>query len=251
MTETPINRRVALVTGGSRGIGRAVALGLAAEGHAVAVHYRAEAASAQEVVSQIRTGGGVALAVQADLAQPTATDQLTATVRDQLGDIDILINNAGVMTDASIESMSDELWDETLAVNLTAVFRCTRACIPTMKDQGWGRIINLSSQAAYTGSRNHAHYAATKAALLGFTYSAAKELATDGITVNSVVPGRITTDMVLSRSTGREAEWMQQTPMRRFGEPEEVAAAIVFLTSEAASYITGATLNVSGGLIMG
>jgi NAD(P)-dependent dehydrogenase (short-subunit alcohol dehydrogenase family) len=130
------------------------------------------------------------------------------------------------------------------------MFRCTRAALPIMKAQGWGRIINITSQSAFSGSANHAHYVTTKAGMVGFTYSLAKEVATNGITVNLVAPGRIVTDMLMPQIPTREEEWLKQTPMRRLGQPEEVAAAIAFLASEAASYITGATIHVNGGLVM-
>jgi NAD(P)-dependent dehydrogenase (short-subunit alcohol dehydrogenase family) len=170
---------------------------------------------------------------------------------DEAGPIDILVNNAGEMTDMAVESMSDELWARAIEVNLTSAFRCARACIPSMKERRWGRIINVSSQVTETGSRDHAHYTAAKAGLLGLTYSLVKELGGFGITVNAVSPGRIVTDLLLERSAGREAEWLAQTPLRRLGQPEEVAAAIAFLVSEDAAYITGANIPVNGGLVMG
>jgi len=243
--------RVALVTGGSRGIGRATCLALAGRGAAVAVHYRLQAQAAQEVVAQITNEGGKAFAFQADLSDSAAASHLVAQAVATLGRVDILVNNAGEMTDSAVVDMSDELWERALTVNLTSAFRCARACIPGMKARQWGRIINVSSQVAYTGSTNHAHYAAAKSGLLGFTYSLAKELGTSGITVNLVAPGRITTDMLLERMAGREEEWLKQTPMGRIGDPEEVAAAIAFLASDAASYITGANLHINGGLVMG
>ena len=155
------------------------------------------------------------------------------------------------MTDGSIAEMSDVMWDETIAVNLSAVFKLSRACIPAMVANKWGRIISISSQVAHTGSANHAHYSATKAALLGFSYSAAKELGASGITANVVVPGRIDTDMISVRSVGRMDEWMAQTPLGRLGTPNEVAGVVNFLASNEASYITGAAINVNGGLVMG
>ena len=243
--------RVALVTGGSRGIGRATCLALAERGALVAVHYRAQAASAEDVVKQITQSGGSALAVRADLADAQATSEMIARVIAHFGKIDILVNNAGEMTDGAVADMSDDMWERALTVNLTSAFRCARACIPGMRERRWGRIINVTSQAAFTGSANHAHYAAAKSGLLGFTYSLAKELGTSGVTVNLVAPGRITTDMLLERMAGREDEWLRQTPLRRIGEPEEVAAAIAFLASDGASYITGANLHVNGGLVMG
>lgn len=243
--------RIALVTGGSRGIGKAACLMLAAQGASVAVHYRSQAAAANEVVAAIQQQGGQAIAVQADLAETDVPAQLMDQVVQRLGTVDILINNAGEMTHAPVAEMSDELWERTLTVNLTAAFRLTRACIPAMTERGWGRIINVASQVVYTGSVNHAHYAAAKAGLIGFTYSLAKELGTAGIMVNAVCPGRILTDMITEHLPKRQAEWLAQTPLKRFGEPEEVASAIAFLASDGASYITGAALNVNGGLVMG
>ncbi len=243
--------RVALVTGGSRGIGRAVCLALAARGAAVAVHYRTQVTAAQEVMTQIIDEGGKAITVSADMADAVATDTLVQQVNERLGQVDILVNNAGGMTDSAVVDMRDEVWVQALTVNLTSAFRCARACIPAMQARGWGRIINISSQAAYTGSANHAHYAAAKSGLLGLTFSLAKELGMAGITVNMVTPGRIATDMLLERMPGREAEWLKQTPLGRIGRPEEVASAVAFLASEGAGYITGANIHVNGGLVMG
>ncbi len=243
--------KVALVTGASRGIGRAIALSLASDGLAVAVHYDKSADAAAKVVSEITESGGTAIAFQGNLASPEVPADLVARVKSQLGSIDILVNNAAVMTDGSIAEMSDEMWDETIAVNLSAVFKLTRACIPAMVEKKWGRIISISSQVAQTGSANHAHYSATKASLLGFTYSAAKELGASGITANVVLPGRIETDMISVRSVGRMDEWMSQTPLGRLGKPEEVAGVVTFLASVESSYITGAGINVNGGLVMG
>ena len=243
--------KVALVTGASRGIGRAIALSLASDGLAVAVHYDKSADAAAKVVSEITESGGRAIAFQGNLASPDVPADLVARVKSQLGSIDILVNNAAVMTDSSIAEMSDEMWDETIAVNLSAVFKLTRACIPAMVENKWGRIISISSQVAQTGSANHAHYSATKASLLGFTYSAAKELGASGITANVVLPGRIETDMISVRSVGRMDEWMSQTPLGRLGKPEEVAGVVTFLASVESSYITGAAINVNGGLVMG
>jgi 3-oxoacyl-[acyl-carrier protein] reductase len=243
--------RTALVTGGSRGIGRATCLALAAHGAAVAVHYHASETAALEVVNRIKQVGGSAVALQADLATRQTGAELVAATTDALGPVDILINNAGEMTDAAVTDMSDEVWEQSLALNLTAVFRCTRACLASMQRRGWGRVINVSSQAAFTGSSQHAHYAAAKSGLLGFTYSVAKELGQSGVTINVIAPGRITTDMLRERAEGREEEWLRQTPLGRLGRPEEVADTIAFLASDRASYITGAVLNVNGGLLMG
>jgi 3-oxoacyl-[acyl-carrier protein] reductase len=246
-----LSGRVALVTGGSRGIGRATCLALAASGAAVVVHYNSSTKSALDVVEGIKQAGGMAIALQTDLVDSGAIKNLVAETVNQLGPVDILVNNAGEMTTAAVSEMTDEIWEQGIALNLTAAFRCARICIPMMKERKWGRIINVSSQAAFTGSAKHAHYAVTKAGLLGFTYSLAKELGEFGITVNAVSPGRIITDMIAPEIPSRQEEWLKQIPLRRFGQPEEVAQAIVFLASEGASYITGANLHVNGGLVMG
>lgn len=243
--------KVALVTGASRGIGRAIANSLASSGIAVAVHYDKSANAADQVVAAITSSGGKAVAFQASLGLPQSSTDLVKRVSAEFGAIDILVNNAAVMTDSPIVEMSDEMWDETIAVNLSAVFKLSRACIPGMVANNWGRIISISSQVANTGSANHAHYSATKSALLGFTYSAAKELGRDGITANVVLPGRIDTDMIGVRSIGRMDEWMAQTPLGRLGTPDEVAGVVKFLASNDSSYITGAGINVNGGLAMG
>ena len=243
--------RVALVTGGSRGIGRAACLALAARGAAVLVHYHASQAAADEVVAAIQAQGRRAAAVGADLLAPDAGARLVAAASDRLGPVDILVNNAGEFSRAAADGMPDALWERALALNLTAPFRCARACIPSMRERGWGRIVNVSSQAAYAGSANHAHYAAAKAGLLGFSFSLAKELGPSGITVNVVMPGRIATDMLAGDLPARREEWLRQTPLGRLGTPDEVAAAIAFLASGDAGYITGAVLQVGGGLVMG
>ena len=243
--------RVALVTGGSRGIGRATCLALAAKGAAVAVVCRIRLQQADEVVQQIHAGGGRGLAIQADASDPASIKRSVEDAVSTLGRVDILVNNLGMMTDGMIAATSDEEWDNAMTVNLGSAFRYARECIPSMIERRWGRIINISSQAAYTGSSNHALYAAAKSGLHGLTFSLAKEVGAFGVTVNVVAPGRILTDMLIPGMAGREEEWLRQTPLKRFGRPEEVAAPIAFLASEDASYITGAVLNVGGGQLMG
>ena len=248
---TSLAGRAALVTGGSGGIGAATCAALAAAGAAVVVHYSAHRAEAERLADHIQAAGGTAVALGADLTEPVGASRLIEATLAHFSRLDILVNNAGQYTDGpAVAAMSDDQWERSLAINLTAAFRCARACLPFMKASGWGRIINVTSQAAYTGSANHAHDAAAKAGLAGFTYSLAKEVAAYGITVNLVAPGRILTDMVRPHLEQRLEEWMRQTPLRRLGQPEEVAAPIAFLASEAASYITGATLHVNGGLLM-
>ncbi len=243
--------RVALVTGGATGIGAATVAALAEAKITVALQYSSSENEAKQISEQLNSKGLKVEIFRADLSQKDCVDKLVAAVKSKLGDIDILINNAGLMSDASIIEMSDELWDQALNINLTAAFKLIRACAPSMVSKKWGRIINISSQVALVGSANHAHYAAAKAGLLGLTYSAAKEYGASGVTVNAVLPGRIQTNMIAQRSKGRLDEWLAQTPLNRLGKPEEVAGMINFLASEMASYVTGAAINVNGGLVMG
>ena len=243
--------KVALVSGGATGIGAATVAALAAEKITVALQYSSSQKEAKQIADQLNGKGFKVEIFQADLSQKGAAENLVEQVKKNLGDIDILVNNAGVMSDASIIQMSDQLWDEAINVNLTAAFKLIRACAPSMVSKKWGRVINISSQVALTGSANHAHYATAKAGLLGLTYSAAKEYGASGVTVNAVLPGRIETKMIAERSIGRLDEWLSQTPLNRLGRPDEVASMINFLASDASSYVTGAAINVNGGLVMG
>jgi NAD(P)-dependent dehydrogenase (short-subunit alcohol dehydrogenase family) len=243
--------RVALVTGGATGIGAATVAELAANKISVALHYSSSKVEAEKLVAQLSKADVPVKAFQANLAEKDAPSSLVAQVKEDFGSLDILVNNAGLMTDASIIEMSDEVWDETINLNLTASFKLIRAVAGDMVKNKWGRIINISSQVALTGSTNHAHYSAAKSGMLGLTYSAAKEFGASGVTVNAVLPGRIETNMISVRSTGRLDEWLAQTPLARLGEPSEVASMIAFLASEQASYISGAAINVNGGLVMG
>ena len=243
--------RVALVTGGATGIGAATVQALAAEKNSVALQYSSSQEEAKKLADQLNGQGFKVEIFQADLSKKGAAENLAAQVKKNLGDIDILVNNAGVMSDSSIIQMSDDFWDEAINVNLTAAFKLIRACAPSMVSKKWGRVINISSQVALTGSANHAHYATAKAGLLGLTYSAAKEYGASGVTVNAVLPGRIETKMIADRSVGRLDEWLSQTPLNRLGRADEVASMINFLASDASSYITGASINVNGGLVMG
>lgn len=251
VTYSDLKNKTALVTGGSRGIGRATCALLAANGVSVVVHYNKSASSAFDLVKRIEEKGGVAFALQADLADPASIDTLVESSVQKLGHIDILVNNAGEMTHSALVDMSNAMWEDALKLHLTATFQLTRACAPSMIQNKWGRIINVSSQVVYTGSNNHAHYAAAKAGLQGFTYSIAKELGVEGITANMISPGRIKTDMIIPHIPSRKDEWLKQTPLNRFGEPEEVASAIVFLASNESSYISGANIHVNGGQVMG
>ncbi len=243
--------RIALVTGGAAGIGAATVQALAKEKITVAMQYSSSQTQAKQLSDQLKEKDFKVEIFQADLSQKGSAENLVTEVKQKLGDIDILVNNAGVMSDVSIVKMSDDLWDEAINVNLTAAFKLIRASAPSMVSKKWGRIINISSQVALTGSANHAHYATAKAGLLGLTYSAAKEYGMSGVTVNAVLPGRIETKMIADRSAGRLDEWLLQTPINRLGRPDEVASMINFLASDASSYITGAAINVNGGLVMG
>jgi NAD(P)-dependent dehydrogenase (short-subunit alcohol dehydrogenase family) len=243
--------KVALVTGGATGIGSATVSALTKDNFTVALHYSSSKDAAIKLAQQLKSDGAKVEIFRADLSQPNAANDLVQQVKSKLGSIDILVNNAGYMSDSSISQMSDQLWDEAVNLNLSAAFKLIRATSDDMVARKWGRIINVSSQVALTGSANHAHYAAAKAGLLGLTYSAAKEFGASGVTVNAVLPGRIETNMISERSKGRMDEWLKQTPMGRLGKSEEVASLIAFLVSEKASYITGAAVNVNGGLVMG
>lgn len=243
--------KVALVTGGATGIGAATVSALAADNLRVALHYSNSKEAAIKLADQLKSNGAKVEIFHADLTQKGGAEDLVKNVTGELGAIDILINNAGLMSDASITKMSDELWDEAINLNLSVVFKLIRATADHMLLKKWGRIINVSSQVALTGSANHAHYAAAKSGLLGLTYSAAKEFGASGVTVNAVLPGRIETNMIAQRSVGRMDEWLKQTPLARLGKAEEVASMIAFLASEKASYVTGAAINVNGGLVMG
>lgn len=243
--------KVALVTGGATGIGAATVSALAADNLRVALHYSNSKEAAIKLADQLKSNGAKVEIFHADLTQKGSAEDLVKNVTGELGAIDILINNAGLMSDASITKMSDELWDEAINLNLSVVFKLIRATADHMLLKKWGRIINVSSQVALTGSANHAHYAAAKSGLLGLTYSAAKEFGASGVTVNAVLPGRIETNMIAQRSVGRMDEWLKQTPLARLGKAEEIASMIAFLASEKASYVTGAAINVNGGLVMG
>ncbi|HEX6988202.1 MAG TPA: 3-oxoacyl-[acyl-carrier-protein] reductase [Bacillota bacterium] len=245
-----LSERVALVTGASRGIGRAIALALAAEGAAVAVNYARSQAAAQEVVDLIRQQGGRAEAFQADVADAEQVDALVAGVEAALGQVDVLVNNAGIARDGLLMRMTPEAWNEVLSTNLTAAYRTTRAVLRGMIRRRFGRIINVTSVAGITGNAGQANYAAAKAGLIGFTKSLAREVGSRGITVNAVAPGVIDTDMTAALDEEWKRRMLDQIALGRFGTPDDVAGAVVFLASDAAGYITGQTLVIDGGLTM-
>jgi 3-oxoacyl-[acyl-carrier protein] reductase len=235
--------RVALVTGGSRGIGRACAIALAGAGHRVALCYRSDKDGATETAAAITDAGGEALPIAADVADSTALDGAVKEIESAWGPVQILVNNAGVTRDGLTIRMPDEDWSTVVDTNLTGAFHCTRAVLGDMLKARYGRIVNVSSIVAERANAGQANYAAAKAGLLGFTRTIAKEMARKGVTCNAVTPGFIETDM-----TAELGDLTSHIPAGRVGQPEEVAAAVAFLASEQAAYINGATLSVDGGL---
>ena len=245
-----MHTRVALVTGASRGIGRAIAVELARAGFAVGVNYVHRMAQAEETVAAITAGGGEAVALQADVADPQAVESMFAALDRHFGRLDALVNNAGIGTRIeSLTAIDDATWRRTLAVNLDGAFYCTRAAVPRLRAAGGGRIVNISSGAAKTGGMIGAHYAASKAGLLALTAKAARELARDGIAVNAVLPSVIETEMLdaLAGSVEARERLRKQFPVGRFGKPEEVAQVVRFLVAEAPSYLTGEFISLRGG----
>ncbi len=239
---------VALVTGASRGIGRAVALRLAAEGARIAVNYNSGEAPAQDLVEEISANGGEAVAIQADVSDEAQVKSMVAQVRKQWNRLDILVNNAGIRNDRLLMRMNTREWDDTLNVNLRGAFFCTRAVLPLMARQRRGRIINMSSVVGVAGNPGQANYAASKAALIGLTKSVAKEVARRNITANALAPGYILTSMVEELSEDLKAQVLSRVPMDRLGVPEDIAGVAAFLCTDEASYITGQVIRVDGGL---
>lgn len=242
--------KAALVTGGSRGIGRAIALALAGQGASVAVNYVANAEAADEVVRRIAGCGGRAVAVQGDVAQPEDAKRIVEETLAAFGALHILVNNAGLTQDDLIVRMSEEAWDRVLAVDLRGAYLCTRAALRPMIRQRWGRIINIASVAGLVGNAGQANYAAAKAGLIGLTKSVAKEVASRNITANAVAPGFVGTELTDELTEGQRQAVLQIVPLGRAARPEEIAPAVVFLASEEAGYITGGVLAVDGGLVM-
>jgi 3-oxoacyl-[acyl-carrier protein] reductase len=236
--------KVALVTGSSRGIGRAIAVALARAGADVAINYRTRAADAKDAESEITGFGRRCAAIQADVSLRDGVDRLVDAVRMELGHIDILVNNAGIARVQSIEEITEQDWDELLTVNLKSCFLVTQAVLPGMRARRWGRIINLSSVAAHVGGVVGAHYAASKAGMLGLTHFYASRLAREGITVNAISPALIETEMVTSNLNATP----DRIPIGRFGAGDEVADAALMLARN--GYITGQTLHINGGWYM-
>jgi 3-oxoacyl-(acyl-carrier-protein) reductase len=242
--------KVSLVTGGSRGIGRATALALAEAGADVIFSYQSSKEQAAEVARLIRDKGVRSSACQANAGSGEEVARMLSEAEREFGSIDILVNNAGITRDKSFVKMTRQMWDEVLRVNLDSLFVVTQAVLPLMVQRGWGRIVNISSIVGQTGNFGQTNYAATKGGAIAFTMSLAREVAKKGVTVNAVAPGFIQTDMLKDVPAAALEQVKAMTPMGRLGKPEEVAEAVVFLASPRASYITGQVLGVNGGMYM-
>ena len=243
--------KTAIITGSSRGIGRATALRMAEERVNVVVNYLEHNRSAEEVVKRIRKMGCKSFKIKADVRNFEEVQKLVNITMEKFGRIDVLVNNAGIVEDRTLIKMSLEEWKNVIRTNLTGVFYCSKLVAQEMVKQGSGRIINISSVVGQIGNFGQTNYSASKAGVLGFTKSLARELADKGITVNAVCPGFIDTDMVRKLPDKVKEEILRKIPLKRFGKPQEVAEIIVFLSSNRSSYITGQTFNINGGSFMG
>ena len=250
MTEKSLSDKVAVVTGASRGLGRAMAEQLAGAGARVAIVYRAQANAAQEVVDGIVAAGGEAFAVQADVRFPEAVQGMVDQVQAAWGRIDILVNNAGITRDGLLARMSEADWHDVVETHLTGAFLCSKAVLRGMMRRRWGRIINLSSVAGLAGNAGQCNYAAAKAGLIGFTRSLAKEVGSRKITVNAIAPGFVDTEMTAKLAKEWKEKALKLTPVGRFGQPGEIASMVVYLSSDAAAFITGQVISIDGGLGM-
>lgn len=245
-----LDGKCALVTGASRGIGRAIAVKLAAEGAKVALNFAGNVAAAEEVKKEIEAAGGEAILVQADVSDPVAVEAMIKSVTDAFGQIDILVNNAGITRDGLLLRMKDEDFDAVINTNLKSIFYTTKLVSKLMMKKRYGRIVNMASVVGLTGNAGQTNYAAAKAGVIGFSKSAAKELAARGITVNLVAPGFIETDMTAAIPEKAKEAMLGGIPLGRAGKPEDVANAVLFLVSDQAAYITGQVLTVDGGMVM-
>ena len=245
-----LSTKVAVVTGSSRGIGAAVAKLLALQGAKVVVNHRNSAEDAQRVVAQINSSGGAATLIQADVGRSDEAQRLIKETIDTYGQIDILVNNAGTTRDKLIMTMKDEDWDLVLQTNLTSIYYCAKAAVRPMMKKRWGRIINITSVVGLAGQAGQTNYAASKAGIIGFTKSLAKEVGSRNITVNAVAPGFIPTALTEVLPEEQVQATIQATPLGRLGTVEDVASAVLFLASAEAAFITGQVLTVDGGLVM-
>jgi 3-oxoacyl-[acyl-carrier protein] reductase len=242
--------RIAVVTGGSRGIGRAIAMTLAAAGATVVVNYQRNAAAADETVTAITAADGAAISIQADVSVSADVERLFKTVLDQYGTVDILVNNAGITRDTLLLRMKEDDFDTVIDTNLRGVYLCTKAALRPMTRARSGRIINITSVVGLIGNAGQSNYAAAKAGIIGFTRAVAREMASRGITVNAVAPGYIETELTAGLGEQVRAAILEAIPLGRLGTPQDVANLVCFLASDAAAYITGQTLTVDGGMVM-
>lgn len=243
-------RRIALVTGASRGIGRAIAIELASRGYRVALNYQSAEASAEETLAVIRAAGGSAMAVRADVSDSTGVSELFETVIKEFGPVEVLVNNAGITRDNLLMRMKDEEWLAVLKTNLDSVYYCTKAALRSMIKGRFGRIVAISSVSSLVGNAGQTNYAAAKAGILGFIKSVAREVASRGVTANIVAPGYVNTDMTSILSKEIREGILSRIPVGRYGDPKDIARAVAFLVSDDASYITGQILAVDGGMTM-
>ena len=241
-------KRHALITGASRGIGAAIALELAKAGHSVSVNYNSHSDDAERVVKDLLNIGVEAKAVKGNVSDKKSVQEMIKNATDSLGPVDILVNNAGIISDNLIMRMKDEEFDKVIDTNLKGTYYCTKECIPSMVKQRWGRVINITSVVGIRGNIGQTNYSASKAAIHGFTYSLAKEVATRGVTVNAIAPGYIKTATVDELSDKLKDHIMTWIPMKRFGTPDEISGMVAFMASDRARYMTGELVKIDGGM---
>lgn len=245
-----MGNKVALITGGTRGIGRAIALKLSEEGYNIAISYINNNKKAQEVVDEIEKNNVKALAIKADVSKEEEVNNMMKVINKELGNIDVLVNNAGITRDNLLIRMKTEDWDQVIDTNLRGVFLCTKAVARGMMKKRYGKIVNIASIVGISGNTGQGNYSASKAGVIGFTRSIAKELGSRGINVNAVAPGFIETDMTQVLEDNIKDEMLKSIPLNRAGKPEDVANLVVFLCSEKADYITGQVIHVDGGMLI-